>query len=59
MQASQDREREKIVSIFESLSPEAKLLLIDVIRIENEHLNLKQPSGLADQFVRKAEGIIK
>jgi hypothetical protein len=59
MQASYDDERAQIISIFEGLSPEAKLLIIDVIRIENEHLNFKQPTGLADQFVRRAEGIIK
>ena len=59
MDASRDDERDQIVHIFEKLSPEGQQLIIDVIRIENENLHLKRPHGIADQFVRKAEGIIK
>jgi hypothetical protein len=56
---SDHSEREQVTRIFEELSPPAQQLIVEVLRIERENLHLSTPPRIADQIVKKVEGIIK
>jgi len=55
----QGDERSQIARIYNSLSEEARALIVEVLRIENASLHLQLPSGLTDEVLRKVEGVVK
>ncbi|WP_152990247.1 hypothetical protein [Sphaerimonospora mesophila] len=60
---SDQTERETVSRIWADLSDEAKMLVVEVLKLEKENLHLGDTNGLtrnaSDQIIRKVEGIIK
>ena len=57
--ARSSREEQEIRAVFQSLSPEARMLLAEVLRIEKEKLHMKNPIGIVDDIVSNAKALIK
>lgn len=57
--SEKDDERALIAQIYNQLSDEAKELIVEVLRIENANLHQQNPTGLAEEILRRVEGIIK
>lgn len=52
-------EEQEVLRVFSSLSPSARELFVEVIRLEKAKVHMKTPIGIVDDIVSQAKALIK
>lgn len=58
-QVTSSLEEQQIREVYLSLTPGARELLVEVLRIEKEKLHMKSPIGIVDDIVSNTKVLIK